>query len=153
MLVQGLEQADTIESQAARLKELEHTADELTHQVMAGLNRTFVTPIDRGDIADLAHALDDVVDFMEAALTRMLLFKLHSPSHLAQELGRVILEQTQVIDRAAPLLRSSSEREHIHDCLVETNQLENAADRLLERALATLYDHPADLAGIIERLK
>jgi uncharacterized protein len=39
-------------------------------------DRTFVTPIDRGDIANLAHALDDVMDFMETALTRIVLFKL-----------------------------------------------------------------------------
>src|SRR5215208_8343458 len=106
LLVDALDHPETLDAQATRLTEVEHWADEVTHQVMAGLNRTFVTPLDREDIADLAHALDDVLDFMEAALTRMLLFKLRVPSQLAQELARIILLQCESIRRAVPMLRN-----------------------------------------------
>lgn len=153
VLVQGLEHPETIETHATRLKELEHDADDLTHQVFAGINRSFVTPIDRGDIANLARALDDVMDFMEAALTRMVLFKLRSPSALAQQLARIASQQTDVMDRAMPLLRSQERRGDLAPDLIEIHRLENDADRLLEQALATLYDHPSDVAEIIERLK
>src|SRR5215217_3041181 len=87
LLVDALDHPDTLDAQAARLTEVEHWADEVTHQVMAGLNRTFVTPLDREDIAGLAHALDDVVDYMEAALTRMLLFRIRTPTPLAVNLA------------------------------------------------------------------
>ncbi len=152
-LVLALENPDTLDTQAPHLTEVEHWADEVTHQIMAALNRTFVTPLDREDIADLAHALDDVLDFMEAALTRMLLFKLRVPSRLAQDLARIVLLQTEAIRRAVPMLRQKSEMEHIHDCLVEINRLENEGDRLLERALASLYDDVPDLPALVERLK
>jgi uncharacterized protein len=153
VLVDGVEHPDTLGAQVQRLKDLEHSADELTHQVMAELNRTFVTPIERGDIADLARALDDVVDFMEAALTRMHLFKLYTPSPLAQELARISLQQAEVINRAMPHLRDQARRGEISDDLVEIHRLENAGDRLLEQALATLYEPTPDLPGIIDRLK
>jgi len=152
-LVLALENPEVLDTQAAHLTEVEHWADEVTHQIMAALNRTFVTPIDREDIADLAHALDDVVDFMEAALTRMLLFKLRVPSRLAQDLARIILLQTESIRRAIPLLRHKSDMERIHDCLVEINRLENEGDRLLERALASLYDDVPDVQALVDRLK
>jgi predicted phosphate transport protein (TIGR00153 family) len=152
-LVLALENPEALDTQAAHLTEVEHWADEVTHQIMAALNRTFVTPIDREDIADLAHALDDVVDFMEAALTRMLLFKLRVPSRLAQDLARIVLLQAEAIRRAIPLLRHKSDMERIHDCLVEINRLENEGDRLLERALASLYDDVPDMQGLVERLK
>jgi uncharacterized protein len=152
-LVLALENPESLDTQAAHLTEVEHWADEVTHQIMAALNRTFVTPLDREDIADLAHALDDVLDFMEAALTRMLLFKLRVPSQLAQDLARIVLLQSESIRRAVPMLRHKSEMERIHDCLVEINRLENEGDRLLERALASLYDDVPDLPALVERLK
>jgi uncharacterized protein len=153
VLVAALEHPETLAEQVPRMKDLEHAADDVTHQVMVELNRTFVTPIDRGEIGALALALDDVVDAMEEALTRMLLFKLYAPSELAQELARVGLQQAEVIHRAMPLLRDQHRRGDIQDDLIEINRLENAGDRLLEQALSTLYDEPPDLPAMIERVK
>jgi predicted phosphate transport protein (TIGR00153 family) len=152
-LLMALENPDALDTQRAHLTEVEHWADEVTHQVMAALNRTFVTPLDREDIAGLAHALDDVVDFMEAALTRMVLFHIRTATPLARDLARIILQQTEAIDRAMPLLRQKSDMEGIHDYLVEINRLENEGDRLLEAALGTLYDDVPDMAGLVDRLK
>ena len=152
-LLLALENPETLDTQRAHLTEVEHWADEVTHQVMAALNRTFVTPLDREDIAGLAHALDDVVDFMEAALTRMLLFHIRTSTPLARDLARIILQQAEAIDRAMPLLRQKSDMAGIHDYLVEINRLENEGDRLLEAALGTLYDDVPDLAGLVDRLK
>ena len=152
-LLLALENPDALETQRVHLTEVEHWADEVTHQVMAALNRTFVTPLDREDIADLARALDDVVDYMEAALTRMLLFRLAEPTPLSRDLGRIILRQTEAIHRAVPLLRNKSEMGRIHECLVEVNRLENEGDRALERALATLYDNVADVPALIQQMK
>ena len=152
-LLLAVENPDVLDAQARHLTEVEHWADEVTHQIMAALNRTFVTPIDREDIAGLAHALDDVVDFMEAALTRMVLFKLRVASPLAQDLARIILQQAEAIRRAVPLLRHKNEMEQIQICLVEINRLENEGDRLLERALASLYDEVPDMAALVDRLK
>ncbi|HLH26334.1 MAG TPA: DUF47 family protein [Chloroflexota bacterium] len=152
-LLLALENPDTLDTQRAHLTEVEHWADEVTHQVMAALNRTFVTPLDREDIAGLAHALDDVVDFMEAALTRAVLFNIRTSTPLARDLARIILQQAEAIDRAMPLLRQKSEMAGIHDYLVEINRLENEGDRLLEAALSTLYDDLADLGQLVDRLK
>ena len=54
-----------VERKARHLKDIEHTGDEITHEVFRALNRTFVTPLDREDISHLASALDDVIDWME----------------------------------------------------------------------------------------
>jgi uncharacterized protein len=153
VLVQALEHPETLGAQATRLTELEHTGDGVTHQVMAALHRTFLTPLDRGDIGALAGSLDDVVDGMEAVLTRARLYKLHAPSPLAQELARLALRQAERINRAMLLLRHRDQRGGIQDHLIEVHRLENAADGLLDDALSTVYDAAADLPGLIERLK
>jgi uncharacterized protein len=152
-LLLAFESADALETQRVHLTEVEHWADEVTHQIMAALNRTFVTPIDREDIAGLAHALDDVVDYMEAALTRMLLFRLPQATPLAHELAQIILAQAESINRAMPLLRNKGAMAGIQECLVEINRLENEGDRALERALAGLYEDLPDLPALVERMK
>ncbi|GAF86090.1 unnamed protein product, partial [marine sediment metagenome] len=53
-----------VEERVGEITELEHQGDTITHQIMAQLHRTFVTPFDREDIALLAHVLDDVTDFI-----------------------------------------------------------------------------------------
>ena len=152
-LLLAFENADALETQRVHLTEVEHWADEVTHQIMAALNRTFVTPLDREDIAGLAHALDDVVDYMEAALTRMLLFRLPQATPLAHELAQIILAQAESINRAMPLLRNKGAMAGIQECLVEINRLENEGDRALERALAGLYEDLPDLPALVERMK
>jgi predicted phosphate transport protein (TIGR00153 family) len=153
LLVDALDHPETLDVHATRLTEVEHWADEVTHQVMAALNRTFVTPLDREDIAGLANALDDVLDLMDVALRRMVLFKLRTASPAAQALARTVLAQVEAIDRAVPLLRGRESMAHVQEHLVEINRLENQGDRQLEEALAALYRDDTDLPALIEGLK
>src|SRR5919201_5179759 len=93
-----------VERKAWHLKDIEHTGDEITHEVFRALNRTFVTPLDREDISHLASALDDVIDWIEESARRLRLYKIAEPTPLARSFGKVILEQSEQIARAVPLL-------------------------------------------------
>ena len=79
---------------AARVKKAEHAGDELTHEIMVKINTTFVTPFDREDIYRLAAALDDVVDAIEEAADRIVLYRLG-------DLPDGIAAQVEVLRRAA----------------------------------------------------
>src|ERR1700704_2009305 len=68
---------------ARHLKDIEHTGDEITHEVFGALNRTFVTPIDREDISNLASALDDVIDWIEEVARRIYLYRIAQPQAIA----------------------------------------------------------------------
>jgi uncharacterized protein len=152
-LVLAVENPTELDSYGTELTEVEHAADEVTHGIMAALQRTFIAPFDREEVSNLAQALDDVVDHLEMALMRMILFGLHEPSRLAQDLARIVLHQAEAIARAIPLLRARGDRDEIRYCLVEIHRLENEGDRLLERALTSLYDDVPDMAALVERLK
>src|SRR5882762_75339 len=93
-----------VERKARHLKDIEHTGDEITHEVFGALNRTFVTPIDREDISNLASSLDDVIDWIEEIGRRMYLYHIDEPTPIARKFGRVILEQAEQIARTVPLL-------------------------------------------------
>ena len=75
---------EDVEDKVARIAQMEDEGDAVTHQIMAQLNRTFVTPFDREDIALLAHSLDDVTDFIDAAADAMLIYKVKRPTPRAE---------------------------------------------------------------------
>ena len=66
-----LDHWDSREAKVAEIYELEHKGDSITHQIIALLHTTFVTPFDREDIAQLVHSMDDILDFIHAATESM----------------------------------------------------------------------------------
>ena len=139
-----------IEGRVNEITELEHQGDITTHQIMAQVHRTFVTPFDREDIALLAHVLDDVTDFIQAAADAMLVYKVDSPSQRAKELADIIVQATVEVGKAVPKLRHRAELKQILPRCVEINRLENAADRVFRSALGELFNNTTDIAYIIK---
>jgi predicted phosphate transport protein (TIGR00153 family) len=139
-----------VEQKINEITELEHQGDTITHQIIAQLNRTFVTPFDREDIAELAHTLDDVTDFIHAASDAMLIYKVDPPSQRAKELAGIIVEGATEIGKAMPQLRHRSQLKQIFERCVELNRLENEADRVYRSALAELFSDARDMARVIQ---
>src|SRR5438034_7225580 len=81
-----------VERKARHLKDIEHTGDEITHEVFGALHRTFVTPLDREDISNLATSLDDVIDWIEEVGRRIRLYHVEKPTAIACQFSKVILE-------------------------------------------------------------
>ena len=129
------------------VRRIEHEEDEVTHGILSKLNSTFITPFDRDDIYRLAGRLDDVMDFMEAAVDLVVLYKLG-------DLPREIAEQVDVLQRAAiitaeamPRLR---DRKDLDVYWIEVNRLENEADQLYRRLLAKLFDGGFDALTVLK---
>ena len=141
---------EDVEGKVNEITRLEHEGDTITHEIMARLHRTFVTPFDREDIALLAHSLDDVVDFIHAAADAMLIYKIDQPSQRAKELADIIVQATAEVERAIGELHHRSELKHILERCVEINRLENMADRLFRSAMAELFDDSTDIAQVIK---
>src|SRR5215469_6503731 len=114
-----------VERKTARLKEIEHAGDEITHEVFGALHRTFVTPLDRDDISNLASSLDDVIDWIEEVGRRIRLYHVAQPTPIACQFSNVILEQAEQIARAVPLLESHNQIETLQRATQEIHRLEN----------------------------
>ena len=121
---------------AQKMRDAEHAADELTHEVIRRVNTTFVTPFDREDIYSLASSLDDVMDFMEEAVDLVLLYEVHElPSELASQV-EVLQRAAQVTAESMPRLQTMKDLE---EYWIEINRLENAGDKAYRRILAKLF--------------
>jgi predicted phosphate transport protein (TIGR00153 family) len=139
-----------VEQKVNEITELEHQGDAITHKIAAQLHRTFVTPFDREDIAQLAHTMDDVTDFIHAASDAMLLYKVDPPGRRVKELADIVLQGAIEIEKAMPQLRRRSELKHLLKRCVELNRVENMADQVYRAALAELFSDSTDIAHIIK---
>lgn len=124
------------ESHAARIQDLEHAGDDLTHTIVATLNTTFVTPFDRPDIHRLASLLDDVLDAQEAVAELLVLHGIVSPVAQFRELVDVLVRASEAVRTAVSSLRSFRGTDA---ACAEVRRLEREGDWVYRRAVAALY--------------
>lgn len=129
-----------VEKKVEDIKSVEHVGDDLIHDIMRRLHRTFVTPIDREDIALLGERIDDVVDAIEEAARYMLDFGVKAPTDSAIEMARLISSSADELTKAVRMLnRGASKFAEILPVTVEIHRLENEADQVASKALGALF--------------
>jgi len=124
----------------------EQEGDRITHDVIQRLNNTFVTPIDREDILQLAGSLDDIVDLTEEVADYLGLYKIEAPMEQAQRMAHILLQATRQIAEAMPRMRDFRDINHY---TVEINRLENDGDRVVREAVASLFEGGIDPMVVI----
>lgn len=134
--------------QAQRIKEVEHVGDGITHDIARRLNQTFITPIDREDIHDLASALDDILDVIEAVADRFVLYKLTKPTMQAVKLANILYEASVAVGTGVDRLGLA--HPDIKECSVQVNSLENEADRISRDAISELFEKETDPMTVIK---
>lgn len=130
-----------------RIKDTEHKGDEIAHAVFVKLNSTFITPFDREDIHTLTSSLDDVLDFINAAASRLVTYKVADPPVEAVELANIVLRQAEELAKAVALLEKG---DALLKYCVEINRLENEADAIARAAIGRLFENEADPIRLIK---
>lgn len=138
-LAELLSNYENVEDAAFNIKATEHDADEIVHNIIRKLNTTFVTPLDREDIHALTSALDDILDFVEAAANRMILYEIKEPTEEAVKLSKILAEATELTVKAVCNLRDMKQSAAIREACIAINRLENQGDQLNRAALARLF--------------
>jgi predicted phosphate transport protein (TIGR00153 family) len=147
LLEQMLAVDPPIADKAHEIKEVEHQCDYLTHGIIQRLNKTFVTPIDREDIHELAKTLDDVMDAIDNAAALIPLYRIEKIRPGARELTVVIIKQCDEIKAAVEALE---QRKGVLDRAIEINRLENEADRIHKHAISQLFDEETDAITVMK---
>ena len=120
-----LEDPRDLEARVEQMQAIEHRGDKAIHAIMTKLNQTFITPFDREDIHRLASSLDDVLDFMNTAATRLVMYKIAQPTVAAAELAGILVLQSEELARGVSLLEKNGQVMKHCD---EVNRLEDEAD-------------------------
>src|SRR5881397_2669146 len=147
-----------------RIKDVEHHGDEIVHRVYEELNKTFITPIDREDIQSLATELDNVLDMVEAASSRIGLYEIERPTEAMVQLGNVIKDGTRLLKEAVGMIRNMKQANGVERISIEVHRLENVAVAALFRqedpvtiikfkeiteVLEQATDHCEDVANVL----
>jgi predicted phosphate transport protein (TIGR00153 family) len=134
MLGAGTEEREDI---AKRMREIEHNADEATHEIIRKVNSSFITPFDREDIHGLASALDDCMDLMDATVDLIVLYRIGALPTAVSDQVEVLSRMSELTADAMPRLRSMKD---LGEYWIEINRLENQADQFYRRLLADLFN-------------
>src|SRR5215471_17061086 len=132
---------------ADQVKRLEHECDEISHEILRGIDRTFITPIDREDIHQLAVRLDDVIDLIDGTVRRIGLFKITGPTPESRSLSKTIVEITGEMVEAVSALRG--QKGVVEHC-IRMKQLENQGDVAFQEAIASLFSNEMPAVELIK---
>jgi uncharacterized protein len=139
-----------LSDQARCIKELEHEGDVITHRAVETLHRTFVTPIDRGDIHRLISRLDDILDLIDATAERVWLYNIDTVNREACALAETLVNAASEVSRAMAGLRDLKNRDALLHVCMEINRYENEGDTLLRGAVARLFEENTDPLMVIK---
>jgi predicted phosphate transport protein (TIGR00153 family) len=141
---------ENVKERVGTIASLEHEGDAITHQIIAELHRTFVTPFDREDIALLAESLDDITDFIHSAADAMLIYKVERPTDKAKELVDIVVQTVTEVEKGVSAIHGRIDRDKLLKLCVEINRLENVGDNVYRSALAELFVNSVDFAYLIK---
>jgi predicted phosphate transport protein (TIGR00153 family) len=130
---------DNRSAYADKIKEVEHSCDVLTHEIVKKLNQTFITPIDREDIHALASGLDDIVDEIEYTAKRVILYRVDESTEHARKMTDVLVRIVASLENAVRALESNGEQV-LKECVI-IHGLENEGDTYHHDAIDELFAH------------
>lgn len=146
-LLDLVENFTDVATKVERIKEIEHRGDTITHDVMTRLNQTFITPLDQEDIHRIASHVDDVLDLIDAAASRLITFNVDKIRPGVPELTRTLVAATEQMSAALHLLEK--QKGILQHC-IEINRLENESDRISRALIGQLFDEEKDPIQIIK---
>ncbi len=135
-----------LDQKAKGLRDIEHQGDQITHEIFARLNRTFITPLEREDIHALASGLDDVLDSVEAIGSRFLLLRIPRPTPECIEMVEIIDKAVDEIVKAVAHLK---DLRTLMSFTIEINRLENEADAISRNVVAALFNGGHDAMDVL----
>ena len=142
-----LEHYTGVPEQVQHIKAIEHNGDEITHLIFRKLNQTFITPFDREDIHQLCSTMDDVIDLIDAAASRFVLYRVDSLRAGTIELAKVLAAATIELKAAIHAMESPDKAlQHV----IEINRFENESDRICRTLIAQLFEEEKDSVQIIK---
>jgi uncharacterized protein len=132
---------------ATAIKDLEHEADVITHDVIDRIHRVFVTPFDREDIHQLVQELDDVIDMIDGAARRAGMFGINESKDGVRELTGILVKATEAIEWA---VGSMKQPKIVEARSREIKKLEEEGDTVYNQAVAALFRGSPDPIEVIK---
>ncbi len=123
-----------------KMRVIEHQADEVAHEIIDKLNKTFITPFDREDIFALTKEFDSVIDIIFTITNRMKVYRINEINPDLMEFSKVIEKSVNALSSAIKGLNNIDNPQLILDSCIEVNRLENIGDSMRDAILAKMFE-------------
>lgn len=143
---QGSFDSETVQ----KMRDIEHQADEVAHDIMHRLNTTFITPFDREDIHSLTCAMDDVIDMIYTISNRMKVYKINRIDPDLVEFSTIIEKSVRTLACAVEGLMDTKKPQATLDACIEVNRLENVGDTMRDAILGKLFETSVDPIHLVK---
>ena len=153
LLVEAIETFTTAEELRdilTRAHEVEKRGDDVNHQIRTAVSVDFITPIEPGDIIELADDLDDVIDMIEGVIQRFYMFDIHFMHDKAIEFAHIIQKSLKALHKSMDSFREFKKVKKIRAMVQDVNDLEEKADDLYVETIRNLYTVDAEKAVRVE---
>ena len=147
MLIKLFDDMSNAERHADELKRIEHEADEVAHDVLKRLNKSFITPIDREDIHALISAMDTIVDSIEGVAARTVMYGVTESTPAMKELTRILADTATATGRAVGKMQSHGD---MADLIIEVHHLEAQGDVVYRQAVRELFAQAGDALTVLK---
>ena len=141
---------DGLERRAYLIETIEKKADKVTHQTVALLHKTFITPLDRDAIHKLITTMDDILDLMEDVSQSIFLYDIKSVTPEAKKLAEICVSCGEKVQAAVRLLPDMKNSTAILAVCDEIDKLESEADHVMRAAMAKLFREEPDVRTVIK---
>ena len=148
-MMTAVNEADKFEEHFAEIRRIESQADEYTKEILISLHKTYITPFDRREIRELAMALDDIIDYMEAIPQSA---KIYGHSNFTPEmvaLGQILLRASEKVRDAVVMLSDMKNAERILRTCEEISRIEGEADHVMRAGMRRLFAEESDACTLI----
>lgn len=137
--IESFTSADDLQPILDRAHDIEHRGDEINHIILTNVSTDFITPIERGDIIELAQNLDTLTDMIEGIIQRFYMFDIHFMHPQAIEFARIIKKSLKALRKSMGTFREFKKVKKIRAMVEDVNQLEEQADALYVETIRHLY--------------
>ena len=138
-----------IEQMLLKMHSYEHEADGKRHEMAAALARAFVTPLDREDLAEISHAIDEVTDCIEEVMQRFYVDRIETVLPDAITFASRISESCTLMKQIVQELVNFKKPQKLHEQIVQMSHHEEECDKLYLKATRNLRDHTSDVLTIL----
>ena len=143
-LMDMIEDYTDISTKADAIHNTEHEADNLLHEILEELNRSFITPIDREDIVSLVHELDDIADSIEDVANLFDMLSITQIRPEAVEMAKLILIGCEALYEAVVEFVHFKNPKNLNDLIISVNKAEEDGDRMHRSVIKAMFQNEKD---------
>jgi predicted phosphate transport protein (TIGR00153 family) len=139
-----------IAAQVQAIEEIEHECDQHVHKILAQLNKSFITPIDREDIFLVAKEIDNITDAIESTAHRFIMLNVTEIREEAKILVSLIVQSTRELEDVMDGMRNMKFNSDLKKKIIEVNRIEDEADDIFRKAITDLFASEPNAVEIIK---